>query len=127
VPFAQARFTRIPIVVIEDKLAQIGRRQQETIRGEHGVDVVVNLRHLPGVIDRVEPDRPTVEDQTNDIREGAWAQATAARQVDTPTNFATKPFFGININGHSRITVLGDAATTACVAIGQMRAMLGNI
>ena len=121
------RLPYIPVVVVEDVFAQLSRRLQESIRLQHGVDVVEDLPHLPGAVHGVEPDRLAIEYQAGDVGQNAGAQASALGEMHRIANFAPGPFLFVDIDRHCGIAAIGAAAAAAGEAIGQMRAVLHDV
>jgi hypothetical protein len=75
----------------------------------------------------VKPDALAVKDETNYVGQSAGAKTSTLGEVNIITNLALKPFFCVDINGHCGVTALRDPAAAACVAVGEVCAMLDDI
>jgi hypothetical protein len=82
---------------------------------------------MPGTVHRMEPDRASIEDEAGDICQRARAEASGFREMDLVADFASSPFFFIDIDRNLGIAALRTSATTASKTIGEMSSMLDDI
>src|SRR5581483_11088936 len=103
---------RLPVERAEVVRREPGRRRQVRLRRDHLLDVVVQREHLLLGVERVEPDRPPVEQHQDDVRERARPEAAALRQVDGVAQLPPLPLVVVELARHAGVATFDVAAAS---------------
>jgi len=101
---------------------QQGRGRQAAVGVPHRLDVIVECAHERLGVDRVEPQRLTIEEQKDDVGEGAGTEAAADGEVYDIAEPSPLPLVVVDLGRHRREPVVGAAATAASRADEELTA-----